>query len=100
MLIVMGEMKFASGEGAKVAALLAEHAARVTREEGCELYAFAFDAADPDLVRISERWATPEALAAHGQAPHQKEFGRALRAFGMEGVSVDAWSGEHWRKLI
>ena len=72
MIVVMGHMKFAAGEGAKVAPLLAAHAAEVMKEEGCELYAFSFDAADPDMVRISERWTSPEALGAHGQAPHQK----------------------------
>lgn len=100
MIIVMGHMKFASGEGAKVAQLLAQHAATVAQEEGCEHYSFAFDAADPDLIRIAERWATPEALAAHGQAPHQREFGRALRAFTMAEISVEAWTGDPWRKLI
>ena len=100
MIIVMGHMKFAAGEGAKLATLLTDHAATVAQEDGCEHYSFAFDAADPDLVRISERWATAEALAAHGQAPHQKEFGRALRAFTMEGISVEAWTGDPWRKLI
>ena len=100
MIIVMGHMKFATGEGAKVAPLLAAHAAEVMTEEGCETYSFAFDAGDPDLVRIAERWASAEALAAHGAAPHQKAFGRALRDFKMEGVTVDAWNGEYWRNLI
>jgi quinol monooxygenase YgiN len=100
MILVMGHMKFAAGEGARVAPLLAEHMRVVAAEEGCELYSFAFDAADPDLVRISERWASAEALAAHGQAPHQKAFGRALRDFRMEGISVKAWEGEPWRTLI
>ena len=100
MIVVMGHMKFAAGEGAHVAPLLASHAAEVMTEEGCELYAFSFDAADPDLVRIAERWATPEALAAHGQAPHQKAFGRALRDCQMAEVKVDAWTGEFWRNLI
>ena len=100
MILVMGHMKFASGEGAKVAPLLADHARAVAAEEGCEHYSFAFDAADADLVRIAERWATPEALGAHGAAPHQKAFGRALRAFPMEGIKVDAWEGGFWRNLI
>lgn len=100
MILVMGHMKFAAGEGARVAPLLAEHMRAVAAEEGCEHYSFAFDAADPDLVRISERWASAEALGAHGQAAHQKAFGRALREFRMEGISVKAWEGEAWRTLI
>ncbi|WP_375392170.1 putative quinol monooxygenase [uncultured Sphingomonas sp.] len=100
MIIVMGEIQFAAGEGAKAAPLFAAHSARVLEEEGCELYAFSFDAGDPDLVRVAERWATPEALAAHGQADHQKAFGRSLRAFTISGMRIDAWTGEFWRNLI
>ena len=100
MILVMGHMKFAAGEGARLAPLLAEHMRAVAAEEGCEFYAFSFDAADPDLVRVAERWASPAALAAHGQAPHQKAFGRSLREFTMEGISIKAWEGEAWRTLI
>ena len=100
MILVMGHMKFAAGEGAKLAPLLAEHMRAVAADDGCELYAFSFDAADPDLVRVAERWASPEALAAHGQAPHQKAFGRSLRDFTMESISIKAWEGKHWRTLI
>ena len=99
-ILVMGTIKLGEGEGAKAAKLFADHAAVVKTEEGCEEYSFAFDAADPDLVRVAERWATPEALAAHGQADHQKAFGRALRAHSPSAMSIDAWDGQHWRKLI
>ena len=100
MIIVMGEWRFAPGEGARAASLMADHAATVASEEGCELYSFAFDAGDPDLVRVAERWASPDALAAHGQQEHQKAFGRALRQFTISGVRVDTWTAEFWRTLI
>ena len=99
-ILVMGTIKLGEGEGAKAAQLLADHAAACMGEDGCELYSFAFDAADPDLIRVAERWATPEALAAHGGADHQKAFGRALRAHAPSAMSIDAWEGGHWRKLI
>ena len=100
MILVMGELRFGPGEGVQAAALLAAHAETVRTEQGCEFYAFSFDAADPDLVRVSERWATPEALAAHGQAEHQRAFGRSLRQFTIADRRVDAWEGEFWRNLI
>lgn len=100
MILVMGHMKFAAGEGAKLAPLLADHMTAVAAENGCELYAFSFDAADPDLVRVAERWSSREALATHGGQPHQKAFGRSLRDFTMESISIKAWEGEHWRTLI
>lgn len=99
-ILVMGTIKLGDGEGAKAATLFADHAAHVKTEEGCEEYSFAFDAADPDLVRVAERWASPEALAAHGGSDQQKAFGRALRAHAPSGMKIDAWDGQHWRNLI
>lgn len=99
-ILVMGTIKLGAGEGAKAAKLFADHAVQVKAEEGCEEYSFAFDAADPDLVRVAERWASPEALAAHGGAEHQKAFGRALRAHAPSAMKIDAWEGGFWRNLI
>ena len=100
MIIVLGHIRFAAGEAAKARELMERHMAAVRAEEGCEAYSFAFDAAEPDLVRVAERWASPDAVVAHGAQPHQKEFGRALRDFTIEDIRVDAWEGEHWRTLI
>lgn len=50
--------------------------------------------------RVAERWASVEALAMHGAAEHQKAFGRSLRLHSPQEMSVDAWDGTHWRKLI
>ncbi len=98
-IIVMGHIKTAPGDLAKMTALLAAHVEKVRAEAGCELYAFAVDVADPDLLHISERWASVEALAAHGEAPHQKAFGRALGDFTIVDFSVKAWDGTFWRTL-
>ena len=99
-IIVMGTIRLAPGEGARAATLLAEHAATVRTAEGCEEYGFAFDAADADLIRVAERWASAEALAAHGQADHQRAFGRALRQHSPQEMRIDAWEGGFWRNLI
>lgn len=77
-----------------------QHMADVAAEEGCETYSFAFDAADPDPIRIAERWASAEALAAHGQTAHQKAFGRRLHDVAIVEIGVKAWDGMFWRTLI
>ncbi|CAN5434249.1 hypothetical protein BH09PSE4_BH09PSE4_16360 [soil metagenome] len=100
VILVMGQIKLAAGQGAQAAQLFADHQLKVRAEEGCEHYAFALDVADPDLVHVAERWASAEAIAAHGQQDHQKAFGRALMAQGVEKISVKAWDGEFWRTLI
>ena len=100
MILVTGQIKLGAGEGEKARALLAKHMADCNAEDGCEFYVFSYDVNDPDLVRISECWTGPEAIAAHGQLPHQKAFGRALQAHGPTEVRVEGWRAEHWRTLI
>ena len=99
-IIVLGHIRVASGEGVKLRDLLVDHMDASNAEDGCDYYNFAYDAGDPDLIRISERWASAEALDAHGVADHQKEFGRKLAAFDILDISVKAWDGAFWKTLI
>ena len=70
MILVMGHIKVAAGQGAELKDMLVAHMARVQQEDGCEEYSLAYDVADPDTIRIAERWAGPEALAARpGRSP-------------------------------
>lgn len=100
MILVTGHIRLGAGEGERARSLLAQHMADVAAEDGCEFYSFAFDVGDPDLVRISECWTSPEAIAAHAEVPHQKAFGRALRAHDVQDIRVEGWRAEHWRTLI
>jgi quinol monooxygenase YgiN len=99
-ILVMGTIKLGEGEGAKAAPLLAAHAAATKAREGCEEYSFAFDAADPDLIRVAERWSDAASLAAHGGSDQQKAFGRALRGHAPSAMRVDSWDGTFARNLI
>lgn len=99
-ILVMGYLQAGPGEGVKMRKLFVQHMADVNAEDGCEHYSFAYDAGDPDLIHIAERWASAEALAAHGAAPHQKAFGRALRDYTVIELNVKAWDGSFWRTLI
>ncbi len=99
-ILVGGHIRIGEGEVERLRPLLAEHMRTVAAEAGCELYSFAFDAADPSLIRVQERWASADALKAHGGQEHQRAFGRALRDFDVREIKVDAWEGEHWRTLI
>ena len=100
MILVTGHIKMGDGEGARAQGLLAKHMADCLAEEGCAFYSFSYDVNDPDLVRISEGWASPELLAAHGERDHQKAFGRTIQQHGVTDVRVEGWQGEHWRTLI
>jgi len=99
-ILVLGHIKTAPGDAARIKDLLVAHVARVEQEAGCEFYAFSFDVADPDVIRIAERWASEEALVAHGHAEHQKAFGRALADLGIIAMSVKTWDGSFSRTLM
>lgn len=60
----------------EVVAAVAQAAAAVHEEPGCELY--ALHEADDRLVMV-EKWADADALAVHRDAPALKQLGAALK---------------------
>lgn len=99
-IIVLGHIRFAAGEFERLRPALAEMQATTRAEAGCELYAFAQAVDEPDLLVISERWASEEALAAHGASAHMQAFGATLGAAKVESISVKAWNGTFWRTVL
>ena len=57
-------------------------------EAGCEKYAMSVDICDPNVIWISEQWASKEHLDAHLTAPHILEFLQTIG--GLEIKSLDA----------
>ena len=100
MLLIEGWLKLASGEFEKVREAGIAMVKATNEEEGCIHYSFAQDIADPDLIRISERWASQEALAAHSASAHFGEFQKALGATKVEGADLRLYSAEEVRKLM
>lgn len=47
-------------------------------EAGCLDYTFCQEVSNPDVLRINERWASMEALAAHFATPHMAKFNAAI----------------------
>lgn len=99
-IIVMGHLKAQPGEVDRLADALTRMMALTNQEEGCLHYSFARVIGDPDTIIVSERWASPEALAAHGASAHMAEFNAAVGGAKLVEVKVDAWQAEHWRTLI
>lgn len=99
-IIVMGHLRAAPGDVDRLKDALSTMMAATNAEEGCEHYSFARHIDDPDTIIISERWASPEALAAHGASDHMKAFNAAVGGAKIEAISVKAWTAEPWRTLI
>ncbi|HEX4848755.1 MAG TPA: antibiotic biosynthesis monooxygenase [Novosphingobium sp.] len=100
MLLIEGWIKLATGEFEKVREQGIAMVKATNEEAGCLHYAFAQDIADPDLIRISERWESQEALAAHSASAHMAEFNKAMAGVQREGADLWLYSAEAVRKLI
>lgn len=56
-----------------------EEMERASRAEpGCEDYTFSVELNNPEVVRITERWASMDALQAHFATPHMARFRAAM----------------------
>ena len=100
MLMIAGWIKLGAGEFEKVREQGIAMVAATNQEQGCLHYAFAQDIADPDLIRISERWESQEALAAHGASAHMAAFNKAMGSVVREGADLWLYTGEQVRKLM
>ena len=100
MLLIEGWIKLAKGEFDKVRDAGITMVEATNREDGCLHYAFAQDIADPDLIRISERWESQEALAAHGASAHMAAFNKVMGGVQREGADLRLYSAEEVRRLM
>jgi quinol monooxygenase YgiN len=100
MLLIEGWLKLAAGEADKVMDAARTMVAETNTEDGCLHYAFARDIADPDTIRITERWRDQAALTAHSASDHMKTFNRAMAAVTREGADLRLYSAEELRKLM
>ena len=88
MIHVLAIITAQPGKRDDVLALFRANMPAVHAEEGCIEYGPAVDAANagaiqtplgPDTFVVIEKWATMEALAAHGKAPHMAEYAAKSR---------------------
>ncbi|RYY26026.1 MAG: antibiotic biosynthesis monooxygenase [Sphingomonadales bacterium] len=52
-------------------------------EDGCLHYSYGEDVLDAGLIRVTEHWASREALAAHGLADHIRAWRASWPALGI-----------------
>ncbi|HZU62699.1 MAG TPA: putative quinol monooxygenase [Novosphingobium sp.] len=83
MIVVLASFRIPADHVAEARALLPAVIATTLTEEGCQAYDVGEDVLAPGLFRVSERWESRAALAAHAAAPHMAEWGRQRAAMGM-----------------
>jgi len=100
MLIVAGEVRVESeAEVEKARAAIVKMMDASNAEDGCILYAFSQDLADPCLIRIFEKWESQEALTAHFNAPHMAEFMGAMGTAKIVSMETKLYDAENERPV-
>lgn len=85
MLCIMGTIRIPADRVDAARPAMAAMITATRAEPGCFEYAFALDAVDPGLIRVSERWADRAALDAHAASAHMGAWRAALRDIGVLG---------------
>jgi quinol monooxygenase YgiN len=98
MIIVTGEVRFGDGELERLKGALARNVETSRQEEGCELYAYSVDLADPNLLRIGEMWSDQAALDSHNKKI--PELMAPLAGARIERIAIKAWSAEFLQNVM
>ncbi len=102
MIIVEGWVRLESAaeiERLRQAAVTMMRATKAA-EPGCLEYAFSVDLAEPDLLRLVERWRDEAALTAHFATPHMAAFGPAIAEAKITAMLVKSYAGDEVRTLM
>ena len=92
MIVVVGQFRLppenlTAGREALLRVIQATRA-----EPGCIDYAYAEDMSEPGLMRVSEKWESREALAAHFEAAHMKQWQQERIGLGMSDRDMAAYT--------
>ena len=94
MIIIEGTVRVPP-EQVEAARPAMERMIRASRAEaGCLDYAYSIDVLDPGLIRVTERWQSREALAAHFATPHMAEWRAQFAAFSITDRSLRLYEAE------
>ena len=100
MIIVQGWVRASADDFERLRAALVENIHATRAEPGCLEYTYAVDFAEPDLLRVLERWTDEAALDAHSRAPHMAVFGQAMADARITATSIKAYAGSEFRTLV
>ena len=74
MIIIGGTIHFNPTDRQATLDAIQRMMAASQAEEGCLVYTFSADLADPNTLHLYEVWTSAEALDAHGKSAHMATF--------------------------
>lgn len=82
MIAVLGTFRFPAETLAEARALMRAVIEATLAEPGCRTYSYAEDVADVGLFRVTEIWDSREALSAHFETEHMRQWSEQRAALG------------------
>lgn len=81
MIVVNAIVESSEGDIAALKGAIAEMEAASRAEKGCLDYTFSVELNRPNVVRITEKWESLQALTEHFAQPHMARFRAAMADF-------------------
>ena len=81
MIVVNVTMGFSEDDIASLKPMLSKMEEASRAESGCDDYTFSVEVNNPDVLRITERWHSMDALTEHFKSPHMADFRAAMANF-------------------
>jgi len=98
MIVVTGQVRFGEGEIERLRGALKRNVEASRGDEGCELYHYAVDLDDPNLLIITEAYRDEEAMERHNQK--LPELMAPLAGADIRGLSVKAYKAEFLKNVV
>jgi len=91
MIVINARVTVRDGQVARMKQAIADMERASRAEPGCLDYVFASEVSDPTIVRIVEKWESPEALRAHFATPHMAAFQAAMQKDPPAGMELKVY---------
>lgn len=88
MIVVNARIEATAETIAAMKSAIATMEAASRAEPGCSDYTFSVELNNPNVLRITERWASMADLSAHFAMPHMAAFQQAMQANPPKAVSA------------
>ncbi|SRR6056297_2349149 len=94
MIVVNGIVRTTREDIAALTHAISTMEAASRSEQGCLDYTFSIELNDPEVIRITEKWTSLEALKAHFAAPHMADFQATMGAHPPVAMDVSFYEVE------
>ncbi|MCB1842801.1 MAG: antibiotic biosynthesis monooxygenase [Halioglobus sp.] len=94
MIVVNGIVKSSPGDIDALSSAISDMEVASRAEDGCLDYTFSVELSDPQMLRITEKWASLDALKAHFATPHMAEFQARMGAHPPASMDISFYEVE------